>query len=130
MEIRLKRAYAPPSPEDGMRVLVDRLWPRGVTKESLALDEWAKDVAPSTELRKAWHGDPLAHEPDRFAAFAASYRDELAQDPARSALAELAGRVKFAGRPLTLVFGAKDLAHNHVVVLRDALRLLLSEPPS
>ncbi|QIK62287.1 DUF488 family protein [Leucobacter viscericola] len=124
MEIVLKRVYSPVSPDDGCRVLVDRLWPRGISKDSAELHTWAKSVAPCTELRKRWHADP-----DHFAAYAAEYRAELAVDPAAAALGELAELARRADR-LTLVFGAKDLDHNHAVVLRDALLERLSDTPS
>lgn len=122
----MKRAYEAASPEDGFRVLVDRLWPRGVSKEAAALDLWEKEVAPSAQLREAWHADPEGHRPDRFAAFAESYRDELRREPARSALAGLAADAR-EHRRLTLVYGAKDPKINHVVVLRDALLEELTE---
>ncbi|MDI6941896.1 DUF488 family protein [Microbacterium barkeri] len=109
---RLKRVYDAAEADDGWRVLVDRLWPRGVSRERAALDAWAKDVAPSPELRTAWHRDPA-----RFEEFAQRYRDELDANPAldelRAALAEHA--------VVTLVYGARDPEHNHAVVLRDHL---------
>ncbi len=110
--VRLKRAYLPAGPEDGMRVLVDRLWPRGVSKVRAALAYWNKDVPPSNELRE-WFG----HDPARWAEFCKRYRAELQTnlDAVESlrALARL-GRV-------TLVFGARDEAHNEAVVLREVL---------
>lgn len=115
MEIVLKRVYSPASTEDGLRVLVDRLWPRGISKEAAALHNWAKDATPSTELRKRWHADP-----DHFEKYAAEYRAELAIDPAVTALDELEALARQSDR-VTLVFGAKDLEHNHAVVLREAL---------
>lgn len=120
MEIVLKRVYLPAAPEDGLRVLVDRLWPRGVSKETAELYSWAKAVAPSPDLRKRWHTDPEKSNPVRFAAFAAEYREELANEPASAALDELADLARQSQR-LTLVFGAKDPVQNHVVVLREAL---------
>lgn len=116
MNITIKRAYNQPAANDGYRVLVDRLWPRGVKKETLALDEWCKDVAPSTELRE-W----FAHDPAKFDEFAARYRSELAHSPAA---ADLLGRA--AGQSaLTLIYAAKDLATNHAVVLRDFLSAII-----
>lgn len=112
--VRLKRAYAPPEPGDGYRVLIDRLWPRGVKKEDLALDAWLKDLAPSDELRR-WFG----HDPERWAEFRKLYRAELHQPSAHLLLAELAARAKEG--PVTLVFGAKDEEHNDAVVLREIL---------
>lgn len=119
--VRIKRAYEPAEPGDGCRVLVDRLWPRGVSKERAALDRWEKEVAPSNELRREWHADPRAHEPDRFAAFAERYRSELAEPPAAEALDRLVGLAR-AHERLTLLYGARDERANHAVVLRDALR--------
>jgi uncharacterized protein YeaO (DUF488 family) len=113
MDVRLKRAYEAASPDDGYRVLVDRLWPRGVSKEQAKLDEWDKELAPSTELRE-WFG----HEPRRFAAFRRRYIDELRANVAR--LAELRRRAR-AGT-LTLVYSAHDSEHNDAVVLADVLR--------
>ena len=110
--IQLHRAYEPPSPTDGKRVLVDRLWPRGRSKEALQLDAWLKDVAPSTALRK-WFG----HDPEKWTEFQHRYRQELAANPA--ALAPLLDAAR-AG-PLTLISGAKDEQHNEAVVLRDIL---------
>lgn len=126
MDVQLKRVYEPAAPGDGVRVLIDRLWPRGVSKERASLDRWAKDVAPSPALRSAWHGDPRGHEPERFAAFAASYRDELAVDPARAALADLVELARAEPR-LTLLYGARDPDSNHATVLRDALLELAAQ---
>jgi uncharacterized protein YeaO (DUF488 family) len=112
--VRLKRAYEEPEPDDGYRVLVDRLWPRGAKKEALQLDLWAKDLAPSPALRR-WFG----HEPARFREFARRYHAELRADPARALLAVLARRA--ARATVTLVYGARDEEHNGAVVLRDAI---------
>ena len=109
--ISIKRVYEPASTRDGLRILVDRLWPRGVTKEAAALDLWAKDAAPSGALRK-WFG----HRPDRFPEFQRRYRKELEANPA---LGHLRG---FIGRSTaTLLFGAKDLDVNHAAVLAKVL---------
>lgn len=116
--VTTKRAYEPAAAGDGYRVLVDRLWPRGVKKEEAALDLWAKDLAPSPELRK-WFG----HDPARFEAFAHRYRRELAAAPAREQLAELVRRAT-RGR-VTLVYGARDEAHNGAVVLKDEIEAAL-----
>lgn len=124
MDVRIKRAYAPASPEDGHRALVDRLWPRGVSKADAALDTWAKDAAPSAALRRAWHAADEPRSPAGFSAFTAAYRAELAAEPAASALADLADRARTHGT-LTLVYGARDERVNHAIVLRDALRELL-----
>ncbi|MDF0529142.1 DUF488 domain-containing protein [Tsukamurella sp. 8F] len=116
-EVRLKRVYEPADDGDGYRVLVDRLWPRGVTKERAALDLWSKDVAPSPELRKWW-----SHDPARFAEFRVRYDAELC-DPRpdqAAALEELRGAIA-AHDVVTLAFGAHDPEVNHAVVLRDFL---------
>lgn len=113
MDIRLKRAYEPASPSDGDRVLIDRLWPRGVSKEQAKLDEWEKELAPSTELRK-WFG----HEPSRFDEFRRRYIDQLRGE--RSRLSALRRRAREG--TLTLVYSAHDEEHNDAVVLADVLR--------
>jgi uncharacterized protein YeaO (DUF488 family) len=112
--VRIRRAYEEASPSDGYRVLVDRLWPRGVKKESLRLDLWAKDLAPSPALRQ-WFG----HDPARFRDFARRYHAELRASPARELLADLTRRA--AAGPVTLVYGARDEQHNGAVVLRDVI---------
>lgn len=112
MAVRLKRVYDDPSPDDGFRVLVDRLWPRGLTKERAAVDWWAKDAAPSTELRRAYHQDGLPWE-----AFAEAYRAELAGN---SAVGQL--RSELAQHDVaTLLYGAHDAERNHAVILLEAL---------
>ena len=112
MKISIKRAYDPPSPEDGVRILVDRLWPRGVSKEALGSDMWLKDVAPSTELRK-WFG----HDPQRWTEFQRRYVDELKHNTAAwQPILEAASK-----HHVTLVFGAKDTEHNDAVVLSNFL---------
>jgi uncharacterized protein YeaO (DUF488 family) len=112
--IQLKRAYEAASPHDGYRVLVERLWPRGVRKADLRLDAWLKDIAPSAELRR-WFG----HDPCRFNEFAARYRHELRRSPAAEALATLQRRV--SQEPVTLVYAAHDETHNGAVVLRSEM---------
>lgn len=110
--VRLKRAYEPAAPNDGERVLVDRLWPRGIRKEDAAIDRWEKALAPSTELRK-WFG----HDPARWDEFQTRYKAELRDHEEEvSALRELA-----LHKPVTLVYGAHDEQHNDAVVLRDVL---------
>jgi uncharacterized protein YeaO (DUF488 family) len=113
MDIRLKRAYDDASPSDGYRVLIDRLWPRGVSKKKAKLDEWDKGLSPSTELRE-WFG----HEPSRFAEFRRRYINELSRE--RPRLTELRRRARQG--TLTLVYSAHDTEHNDAVVLADALR--------
>jgi len=108
--IQLKRAYEPAAASDGYRVLVERLWPRGLRKAEAHLDEWLKDVAPSDELRR-WFG----HEPSRFREFRERYKRELRSDAARATLAELARRA--ARQTVTLVYSAHDERHNNAVVL-------------
>lgn len=110
--IRLKRAYDPPEEGDGPRILVDRLWPRGVSKAEAAIDEWVKDIAPSTELRK-WFG----HDPVRWDEFRNRYRREIGEHPEQlTALRRLARK-----GPITLVYSARDEVHNDAVVLREFL---------
>ena len=111
MSISLKRAYEPPAETDGTRVLVDRLWPRGVTKSRARIDLWLKEVAPSTELRK-WFG----HDPDKWPEFQKRYRAELKGNPALSELREQSRQGK-----ITLVYAARDELHNDAVVLRQVL---------
>ena len=113
-EFRLKRVYEPASRTDGFRILVDRVWPRGVSKDEAALGLWLKDVAPSTELRK-WFG----HKPERWKSFAEKYRAEL--DRNADAVDRLMEQAR-EHRTVTLLFGAKDETHNQAVVLRDYLR--------
>jgi uncharacterized protein YeaO (DUF488 family) len=108
--VAIKRAYDPPSSQDGTRILVDRLWPRGISKRKAALDGWMKDVAPSPALRQ-WFG----HEPERFKEFAKRYRAELKDNPALAALRGLKGKV-------TLVYGARDPKVNHAIVLAKVLK--------
>ncbi|MBV8457667.1 MAG: DUF488 domain-containing protein [Acetobacteraceae bacterium] len=111
-DIRLKRVYEPPAPEDGVRILVDRLWPRGLSKEKAAVDHWMKEIAPSAELRK-WFG----HDPDRWAEFRRRYMEELHQHTALlEQIRELASE-----RRVTLLFGAHDQDHNDAVVLAEVL---------
>lgn len=110
--IRLKRAYQPAAADDGQRILVDRLWPRGVKKTDAAIDHWAKDLAPSTALRQ-WFG----HDPARWPEFCQRYAAELQQQPQQ--LAQL--RALAQRQPITLVFSARDGAHNNAVALRDVL---------
>ena len=111
-DIRLKRAYEPPAPEDGTRVLVDRLWPRGVSKAAARIDQWLKEIAPSADLRK-WFG----HDPARWPEFRRRYAEELRERAgALRALRKLA-----SNEPVTLVYAAHDESHNDAVVLREAL---------
>jgi uncharacterized protein YeaO (DUF488 family) len=110
--VRLKRAYEPPAADDGTRILIDRLWPRGVKKTDAAIDEWMKEIAPSSALRK-WFG----HDPERWQEFRRRYQSEIRQHP------EQFERLRTLARygPITLVFSARDEAHNDAVVLKDLL---------
>ena len=111
MSVLLKRAYDAPAKADGERILVDRLWPRGVTKAKAKIDLWLKDVAPSTELRQ-WFG----HDPEKWAEFKRRYRTELKRNPALAELREHAER-----GDVTLVYAAHDEQHNQAVVLKQIL---------
>jgi uncharacterized protein YeaO (DUF488 family) len=110
--VQVKRIYEPAARSDGFRVLVDRLWPRGVAKEHAALDLWMKEIAPSTELRR-WFG----HDPKRWRQFKARYRSELHEH--ESELAQLRSRARKG--TVTLLFGARDAEHNEAVVLKEIL---------
>jgi uncharacterized protein YeaO (DUF488 family) len=109
---KLKRVYEPPSPDDGARILVDRLWPRGLTKEKAALDLWMKEISPSTELRK-W----FDHDPDKWAGFQARYREELKARP------ELVDELRQKARQgtVTLLYAARNEAQNEAVALKAFL---------
>jgi uncharacterized protein YeaO (DUF488 family) len=119
VEIRLKRVYEPAAPDDGYRVLIDRLWPRGVSRARAELDAWEKDLSPSAELRQ-WFG----HAPERFEGFRGRYIDELRnQRPGLAALRRMART-----GTLTLVYSAHDSEHNDAVVLAEVLRRGLPTP--
>lgn len=111
-EIRLKRAYEKPAPEDGMRILVERLWPRGLSKARAHIDLWMKDVAPSPELRK-WFN----HDPDKWTDFQKRYRAELREN--KGLIEEL--REKCKGQTVTFVYAARDEEHNSAVLLKNYL---------
>ncbi len=112
-DIRLKRAYDPPSADDGTRVLIDRLWPRGLRKADAAIDRWLKEIAPSTELRQWFH-----HDPTRWGEFCRRYQAELSRNAA------LVNELRAMARQgtLTLIYSSRDEEHNQAVVLRDALK--------
>ena len=114
MAIRLKRVYEPFDDQDGYRVLVDELWPRGLSKESARVDLWLQRIAPTTELRK-WYGHDVAKWPE----FQARYRDELSE---HTELLDLIRDIEHHRKTVTLLFGAKDEAHNEANVLLDVLR--------
>ncbi|WP_159721942.1 DUF488 domain-containing protein [Enterococcus sp. CSURQ0835] len=113
--IKLKRAYETAEDSDGFRVLVDRIWPRGVSKEKAHLDEWLKQVGPTTELRK-WFG----HDPAKFPEFKTRYQQEIAAGPEADAFKQLQAWVK-EHDVVTLVYGAKDHEHNQAVILKEML---------
>jgi uncharacterized protein YeaO (DUF488 family) len=113
LDVRAKRAYDPPDDGDGYRVLIDHVWPRGISRERARLDDWVRELAPSDELRK-W----FDHDPARFAEFRARYRDELANHPDR--LEDL--RRRAASGPVTIVYAAHDREHNTAGVLSELLR--------
>lgn len=113
----LRRAYETPTRDDGYRILVDRLWPRGVTKDELKLDEWCRDIAPSDDLRR-WFG----HDRSRWIEFRVRYRNEI--DDRQDKLESIAMRAKGSG--VTLVYGARDEEHNNAVVLREVIKEMLS----
>src|SRR5205814_200822 len=115
--VRVKRVYDPPATDDGVRVLVDRLWPRGLTKAKASVDLWLKDLAPSAALRR-W----FAHDPAKWPEFRARYAAEL--DAKKPAVAALLGAVRRG--TVTLVFGARDPRHNNAVALQDYLRSRLA----
>jgi uncharacterized protein YeaO (DUF488 family) len=113
LDVRTKRVYEPSQRGDGYRVLIDRVWPRGVSRERARLDEWARELAPSDGLRK-WFG----HDPDRFAEFSRRYREELRHRADRiEALRDRAAR-----GPVTILYGARDEQHNNATVLAELLR--------
>jgi uncharacterized protein YeaO (DUF488 family) len=111
---RIKRIYEPAAKEDGLRVLVDRLWPRGIAKEKARIDLWLKEISPSDALRRLVHGDPT-----KWDEFVAAYRRELAREPAKTAGADL--RKQARSRPVTLLYAARDETHNNAVALKNWL---------
>jgi uncharacterized protein YeaO (DUF488 family) len=110
--IKMKRVYDPPDPEDGKRILIDRLWPRGIKKENLKMDEWLKEIAPSDKLRK-W----FSHDPKKYEGFKKRYIQELQDQP------EILKRIKSEARKgtVTILFSAKDTEHNNATVLKELL---------
>lgn len=115
MDVRVKRVRDDAADNDGTRVLVDRVWPRGVAKEDVEMDEWVKAVAPSTELRK-WYG----HDPEKFDEFTKRYRAELDTAKGKEALQELRDAIE--GKRVTLLTDSKDVDHSQAAVLADLLR--------
>ena len=112
--LRIKRIYQPAAKTDGLRVLVDRLWPRGIAKAKAQIDLWLKDVSPSDALRHKFH-----NHPESWSAFVTAYRRELKQEPASSALDELRALVR--KQPVTLLYAARDETHNNAVALKEWL---------
>jgi uncharacterized protein YeaO (DUF488 family) len=112
VDVRVKRIYDEPATDDGYRVLIDHVWPRGVSRDRAQLDAWARELAPSDDLRR-W----FAHDPAKFAEFRARYRDELARSGVLLDLARRAG-----SRPLTILYAARDQAHNNAMVVAELLR--------
>jgi uncharacterized protein YeaO (DUF488 family) len=112
MKIKIKRVYEQPNKDDGVRILVDRLWPRGLTKEKAGVDLWVKDIAPSTELRK-W----FAHDPDKWKSFRGRYETEIGHNP------DLIKVLKQKAREgtITLIYAARDEKHNEALVLKEFL---------
>jgi uncharacterized protein YeaO (DUF488 family) len=113
-KVALKRVYEEPEPDDGTRVLVERLWPRGFSKQRAQVDLWLKEIAPSSELR-TWY----SHDPAKFAEFRQRYETELTSEAGQAALAQLRELVKQG--PVTLVFAAHDAEHSNAAVLQDLL---------
>jgi uncharacterized protein YeaO (DUF488 family) len=114
MKIQIKRVYEPASPADGYRILVDRIWPRGVSKEHAALDEWLRDIAPSSTLRR-WFG----HEPAKWTEFKRRYFEELGNEPGATAIAHV--QKLATSQQVSLLFAAKDELHNQAVALGEYL---------
>jgi uncharacterized protein YeaO (DUF488 family) len=115
MPVNIKRAYDKAGPRDGTRILVDGLWPRGVTKADLKITQWAKTIAPSKGLR-TWYG----HDPDRWPEFRKRYREELRESPRKQILNQLASLAKEGN--LTLVFGARDAEHSNAAVIAEMIQ--------
>jgi uncharacterized protein YeaO (DUF488 family) len=113
-DLRIKRVYEPIAEDDGLRVLVDRLWPRGIAKEKAHIDLWLKEVAPSDGLRRRFHGNPA-----KWKEFVAAYDAELAREPAHAAAADLRARAHDGA--VTLLYAARDEAHNNAVALKEWL---------
>ncbi len=115
MMLRVRRVYEPPEPQDGFRVLVDRLWPRGLSREAARVDLWARELAPSDRLRR-WFG----HDPLKWEEFRRRYREELSGGPAQELVQQLEERARRG--TVTLLFGARDVQHNNAVVLAEVLQ--------
>jgi len=120
---RTKRVYLPAVPEDGVRILVDGLWPRGLSRDAVVIDQWLREIAPSPELRK-WFG----HDPDRWQLFTERYRNELAA-PERASALERLRREGAPNKMVTLLFAARDETHNHAAFLANLLNIDRHLPP-
>jgi len=114
MTLAVKRVYSPPDVSDGIRVLVDRLWPRGIARDKAQIDLWLRDIAPSTALRKRFHG-----KPDAYDAFQSAYFEELKSEAAQSAVKNLLDRLREG--PVTLLYAARDERRNNAVALKEWL---------
>ena len=121
-QLRVRRVYKPPDESDGVRVLVDRLWPRGLSRESAQIDLWLKEIAPSDALRRRFHGDPAGWED-----FKTAYYAELEREPAQSAVRDLLDRL--SREPGTLLFAARDETRNNAVALKEWLDSQISQEP-
>jgi uncharacterized protein YeaO (DUF488 family) len=117
-KVRIKRAYEPPARGDGVRILVDRLWPRGLRKDDAHLDQWRKELSPSTELRQFY-----AHQSERFVEFTRRYRTELRRKEAVAAISEIVDLTR--RRPVTLITASRDLDHSEAAVLASHVRARL-----
>lgn len=120
-KLQIKRVYLPPEDGDGHRVLVDRLWPRGVTKDRAALELWSRDAAPSADIRREY-----CHDPEKFPAFQEAYRAELEKNDAAADLAEKCGTWLESGS-VTLLYAAKDGIHNNAAVLKEWIKIKLDD---
>jgi len=114
MTLAVKRVYLPPDVGDGIRILVDRLWPRGIARDKAQIDLWLRDIAPSTALRKRFHG-----KPDAYDAFRSAYFEELKSEAAQSAVKNLLDRLREG--PVTLLYAARDERRNNAVALKEWL---------
>lgn len=115
MDIKIKRVYETPAKDDGKRILVDRLWPRGLTKEKAKVDRWLKNIAPSTDLRK-WFG----HDPEKWEEFKKRYLTELKNNDEQVSIL----KDEISQGPVTLVYGARDQEHNEALFLKDSIKHL------
>ncbi|MGI6153534.1 MAG: DUF488 domain-containing protein [Christensenellaceae bacterium] len=120
--IEMKRIYEPALPEDGFRILVDRLWPRGISKEKAEINLWAKEITPSTEIRKEF-----GHKPENFEAFKGQYLSEIARNPAFDPFVKSIKQILDDGSRVTFVYAAKDPKFNHVVILKKAVEKRMDE---